>query len=480
MGRHSSDASPAAASTDAAVTVVDDEPVTRFGPLTLSRGTTRINLSAYYWLAVTSIMIFTFVPAAQTALLTTVVGVDEGEAGGVVGTAGLIAEIVLIATVGLAGAWSDRLGRRPIVVGGYTLMGLGIALTPFVGSVIPFYAARALAGVGIAMITVMITAVVTDYVRDETRGKANGFLGLCNGIGALITFFFLLKLPSIFEGSLFAGQEDSETSALRATYLVVAAVALGTALLLRLTLRGGRVSEHTEHIPITTLLKEGVREARRPGVAFSYVSAFVARADLALVGAFLTLWAQQYATRELGLSEAAGLAKAGALLGIANGVALIAAPVIGIVADRLSRKDAVLISLAIASVGYTATIFIEDPFSPLGYTIAAIIGVGQVSAVISSQVLVAEQSPVKTRGSVVGTFALSGGIGIMIAFAAGGTLYDAWRPAGPFVLFGILAGIAFVYGLIIRSKIPSVAYETIEARLAAAGQVPSGLPGAGQ
>jgi MFS family permease len=477
MGRHSAEGGAAAApvSTEAGVQVIDDEPVTKYGPLVLSRGTTRVNITAYYWLAVTAIMIFTFIPAAQTALLATVLDVPEGDQGGVVGTAGLIAEIILIATVGLAGAWSDRIGRRPIVVGGYTLMGLGVAITPFVGSVIPFYAARALASVGIAMITVMITAVVTDYVRDETRGKANGFLGLCNGIGALITFFFLLKLPSIFEGS---GLD--ETTALRATYLVVAAVALGTALLLQLTLRAGRVTEHTEHIPITTLLKEGVREAKRPGVAFSYVSAFVARADLALVGAFLTLWAQQYATNELGLSDAEGLAKAGALLGISNGVALIAAPVIGIVADRLSRKDAVLISLAIAAVGYSATIFIDNPFSPLGYVIAAIIGVGQVSAVISSQVLVAEQSPVKTRGSVVGTFALSGGVGIMIAFAVGGTLYDAWRPAAPFVLFGLLAAVAFVYGLAVRSKIPSEAYETIEARLAAAGEVPSGLPGAGQ
>ena len=435
------------------ISVLDE--ATTYGPLRLAAGVSRWNLSTYYWLAFSSIMIFTFVPAAQTALLTTVLSVPKNEQGGVVGLTGLIGEIVLIATVGLAGAWSDRLGRRPIAVAGYALMGLGIALTPFVGGLLTFYAARAVIAVGLAMITVMITAIVSDYVRDETRGKANGVLGLCNGLGAIVTFFVLLKLPNLFEG---LGLD--ETGALRATYLLVAAIALMTALFMRVGLRKGRVSDHTEHIPISTLLKEGVREARRPGVAFSYVSAFVARADLALVGAFLTLWAQQYATNELGLSEAAALAKAGALLGIANGVALIAAPVIGIVADRLSRKDAVLISLAIAAVGYTATIVIDNPFSPVGYAIAALIGVGQVSAVISSQVLVAEQSPVATRGSVIGMFALSGGIGIMIAFALGGTLYDAWRPAGPFVLFGLFAAAAFVYGLAVRSKIPNHVYDS--------------------
>ena len=425
-GRHSADGRATqvapAAGTGGDLRVVPDAPATTYGPLRLAAGVTRWNLTTYYWLAFSSIMLFTFVPAAQTALLTTVLDVPKDDQGGVVGITGLIGEVVLIA------------------VAGYLLMGLGIGLTPFVGGLLPFYAARAVIAVGLAMITVMITAIVSDYVRDETRGKANGFLGLCNGIGAIVTFFVLLKLPNLFEG---LGLD--ETGALRATYLLVAGIALVTALLMRIGLRKGRVSEHTEHIPITTLLKEGVSEARRPGVAFSYVGAFVARADLALVGAFLTLWAQQYGTDELGLSEAAALAKAGALLGIANGVALIAAPVIGIIADRLTRKDAVLISLAVAAIGYTATILIENPFSPLGYTVAALIGVGQVSAVISTQVLVAEQSPVATRGSVIGMFALCGGIGIMIAFALGGTLYDAWRPAGPFVLFGILAAVAFTF-----------------------------------
>ena len=431
-------------------------PSVSYGPLRLSTGTSRLNMSAYYWLALTSIMIFTFVPAAQTALLGVTLDVPSDQQGGVVGTAGLISEIVLILVVGLAGAWSDRIGRRPIVVGGYTLMGLGILVTPFVGSLVPFYAARALAAVGIAMISVMITAVVTDYVRNETRGKANGILGLCNGIGAVVTFFLLLRIPDRLE----AGGMPEE-QALRTTYLLVAAISLGTALLLRFTLRGGR-AVHSEHIPLKTLLREGITEGRRPGIFFSYVGAFVARADLALVGAFLTLWAQQYGVDQLGLSDAEALKKAGILLGVANGMALLAAPVIGIIADRLSRVDAVLISLAVTSIGYVSTMFIENPFSGLGYAIAALIGVGQVSAVIATQVLVAEQSPARTRGSVIGTFALCGGIGIMVAFAAGGKLYDLWRPAAPFVLFGLLAGAAFVLGLILRPHIPRVAHEDMD------------------
>jgi MFS family permease len=440
---------PPAGQSGAAAALMDATAV-RYGPLRLSPGTTRANLTTYYWLALTSIMIFTFVAAGQVTVLSAVLGVDEDQQGRLTGLLGLVAEITLIVTVAVTGAWSDRIGRRPVSVLGFALMGIALLITPFIGNVISLIASRTVAAVGIAMITVMITAVVSDYVRNETRGKANGFLGFCNGIGAVLTFFVLLQLPNLFEESL----GFTELGAIRATYVIVAVIALGTALLMRIGLRGGPAVVDAAEPPLKQLLKEGLAAGKTPGLRLSYASAFVARADLALVGAFLILWAKQYGTTELGLGETEALAKGAALVGIANGVALIGAPVIGIISDRLSRVDAVLIALGTAGVGYTATIFVDNPFSPLGYTVAAIIGLGQVSAVIASQVLVAEQAPARIRGSVIGVFALFGGIGIMIALGAGGWLFDVWRPAGPFVLFGVFALLVFAYGLAIRSKIP--------------------------
>jgi MFS family permease len=422
--------------------------ITTFGPLKLSTGTTRTNISAFYWLALSSIMLFTFLPALQAPVLTTILGIPEDQQGRITGLLGLVAEIVLIVVVAVSAAWSDRVGRRIVAVLGYVLLGVGLVLTPLVGNVIGLVGARAIAGIGIAMITGMITAIVTDYVRDETRGKANGFLGFCNGIGALITFTLLLQLPRLFE-SLGLG----EVGALRATYLVGCGLALGTALLLQLGLRPGRAVTSAEEPPIGKLLREGLAAGKDPGLSFSYASAFVARADLALVGAFLILWAQQYGQNELGLSAGEATAKAGILLAAANGTALFVAPAIGILADRIGRADAVILSLAATAIGYTATLLVSDPFSPLGYIVAAMIGVGQVSTVIASQVLVAEQAPPGIRGSVIGMFALFGGIGIMIALGVGGFLFDAWRPAGPFVLFGITALVVCIFGLIVRKRI---------------------------
>ncbi len=421
----------------------------RFGPLVMTDGTSRRNLATYYWLALSALMVFTFVPGAQAALLSTVLGIAEDDQGAVTGLLGVAAEITLIVVVAVSGAWSDRVGRRPVAVLGYAVMGLGIALTPFAPNVPLLVAARVVAGVGIAIITGMIATIIADYVRNETRGAANGILGAMNGVGVIITFTVLVALPD----RLAAGGMD-EVAALRTTYLLVAGISWATAAVMHWGLRPGLATEASEHsVPIRTLVRTGLAAGRRPGLTFSYAAAFVARADLALVGAFLILWGTQYGESVLGLTTAEALKKGGLLVAAANGTALVVAPVAGVVADRIGRTEAVIGSMAITAVGYCSTLLVTDPFSGQGYAIACLIGIGQISAVITSQVLVQEQAPEQIRGSVLGMFGLFGGIGIMIALGVGGLLFDHWRPAGPFTMFGLIALGVMVLGLVLRPRI---------------------------
>lgn len=421
----------------------------RFGPLALSPGTARSHVVTYYWLALTSIMLFTFVPGVQAALLTALLGIAEEEQGRVTGLLGVVAELVLIAVIFVAGAESDRRGRRVIATTGYAIIAVGIAITPYAGNTAALVATRAFFTIGAAMITAMITTIVSDYVQDQNRGTANGILGFCNGLGATITFVGLVQLPSLFESR---GMES--VAALRATYLIVAGLSAATALAMHLGLKPGVEIVTASRPTLRELLRVGIQAGKRPGLSFSYAAAFIARADLALAGAFLILWAQQYGENVLGLSNAEALARGGLLVAVANGVAFMVAPAIGILADRIGRVDAVLLSMGIAGVGYTATILVDNPLSGLGYGVAALIGAGQVSTVISTQVLVAEQAPPDVRGSVIGMFGLCGGIGILVALGVGGVLFDQWRPAGPFVLFGVFAFAVLTYGLIIRDRIP--------------------------
>ncbi len=59
--------------------------------------------------------------------------------------------------------------------------------------------------------------------------------------------------------------------------------------------------------------------------------------------------------------------------------------------------------------------------------------------ILTSSVPLAQQRPEHNRGAIIGTFNLSGAVGILVASVAGGWLFDHWREPGPFVAFGVLA-----------------------------------------
>jgi MFS family permease len=119
----------------------------------------------------------------------------------------------------------------------------------------------------------------------------------------------------------------------------------------------------------------------------------------------------------------------------------------------MNRANAVILAVALASLGYGSTIFVSDPTSPAIFIVAALIGIGEICGVIASGVLIAQQAPRDIRGSVIGIFSLCGTFGIMTATGIGGQLFDNWLPQGPFILFSALGWVVVIVGLIIRKRI---------------------------
>lgn len=421
--------------------------MTRFWGVALTAGVTRRNMAAYYGACFVALAAFTFIAAAQSALLD-LLGVPEDEKGSVSGHIGVAAEIVLLTAVGVFGALSDRIGRRPVFVAGFLVVALGLVLTPFAGSELELGAFRVVFALGAAAVTAMISTVVSDFARDESRGKAAGLLGVMNGVGAVLTVFVLVRLPSMFEG---AGLD--EVAATRAAYAVVAALCVGLAVWLRLALPPATLGQRETTPPLPQLLREGVRAGKDPGIALAYAAAFTSRGNLAIVGTFFTLWLQQYGEEVRGLTTTEALAKAGIVIGVAQTCALLTAPLIGKLTDTLSRVDALLVCTAVSCVGYSSTLLVTDPLGGGMYVAAVLIGIGEVGGVIASTVLIGQQAAPAVRGSVVGAFSACGAIGILVALEVGGQLFDAWRPAAPFVLFGVLSGLVTLYGLAIRKRV---------------------------
>ncbi|MEU9886288.1 MFS transporter [Sphaerisporangium sp. NPDC051011] len=414
----------------------------------LADGITKGNMWALLSMATVSTAVISFLPSAQPHILTTILGVPESSQGTTVGVLGFAAELAMILSLAWYGALADRFGRRLIVTAGMLLCAAGTALFPFAGNTAVLIALRVVFGLGVAALNAMLSTIAIDYVRTRSRGKSYGLTGVFSGVGAVIAVLVLVKLPRTLEGSGL-----SPVAATRLAFLLVAAGILLVAGLLWLTLSSVKVSETAERTPLPRLVREGVALARDPGVALSYAASFVARADLAIVVSFMTLWISDYATSERGMTSAEALAKAGAVVGVSQTVALLCAPVFGWLGDRMPRQNLVVLAQALAAVAYLSTLLVEDPLGGGMMLVAVLIGVGEIAGITTAGPLLAQQVPAEVRGAAFGVHTLCGAAGIMIISALGGVLYDTWRPAGPFVVAGVAGLLVAALGLVVRRRV---------------------------
>ena len=94
----------------------------------------------------------------------------------------------------------------------------------------------------------------------------------------------------------------------------------------------------------------------------------------------------------------------------------------------MNRVTALIITLAIAFAGYGGTYFVTDPYGGTMIFFMVLVGLSEVGCIITSSVLIAQQSPVRIRGSVIGIFNLTGAIGILVADLTYGKTSSDDRP----------------------------------------------------
>jgi MFS family permease len=402
------------------------------GPVEFAPGVSGVNAWTFLYLNFMIMPIVSFLSISQPYVLSEIIGVPPEEQGRITGLLVTMQEVVGLVLIGFLGALSDRFGRRPIYALGVLLAGAGFALYATASTQLDLYLYRFIYAVGIAAAGIMIAVTAADYPAETSRGKLSGVTGLLNGLGVGLAAGLLLPvLPTVFQA-----QGATAAEAGRYMLLVMAGLAISTAVIMQLGLKGGTPTGRSKRVSLRQALTTGLAQGRAsPRLVVCYAGSFVARADLTLVAVFVSLWLQQVGRNE-GLDSAASLKQAGAMIALIQLASLVWAPVAGTFIDRFNRLACVCAALLVAGIGYTLLGLQDHPFQPVGYLGAVLVGIGQMSVILTVTALLGQETPIDVRGSVIGFAGLCGAVGILATSLAGGYVYK-WMISGPILLTGL-------------------------------------------
>ncbi|NND36744.1 MAG: MFS transporter [Gammaproteobacteria bacterium] len=383
-----------------------------------------------------------FINASQPYLFTEVLQVPTEEQGPLAGNLTFLSEVVVVAIIGIIGAMSDKLGRKPIWSGAFLIFAIGYFLYPLAQSVEQLTAFRLFFAVGLAMNTAMLPSVINDYATEESRGRMISACFMLNGLGFILLLTPLRLLLPLFEGIA----DGDPMQAARYWLWTPAAVCLLVSTVLLIGLKPGAPAQLKKRDPMLATLKIGIKAAKRIRVSLAYAAAVVARGDMSVLSTFFVLWlTQQAISQGLPTTDASSYALKFYIL--IQVFALLWLPFMGMILDRVDRVAGVAIAMLLAGVGYFALYVMGDPLGPQMWFVAVLIGMGEMSANLASLTLIGSEAPEKGRGAVIGMFSLCGAIGILSIAKFGGYLSGLYGTIAPFLLVAFANAVVMVFAL---------------------------------
>ena len=157
------------------------------------------------------------------------------------------------------------------------------------------------------------------------------------------------------------------------------------------------------------LFVSGFSQARNPRILLSYLAAFIARGDQSVNATFLILWGTT-AGLAAGMDTAEAVKNGTIIFVLAQVAALVWAPIMGPVIDRMDRVTGLALSMLLAAIGNLAVIWLVDPRPGSGLVFFILLGIGQISVYLAAQSLIGQEAPLAKRGSVMGAFNVAGAI----------------------------------------------------------------------
>ena len=419
----------------------------KFGPVFLEPGYTPANARSYVLAALVTVGLLAFISFIQTFLLNANLHVPQNEQGRTLGLLGFSNELVSLLLVTPIGAMADKVGRRPVYVLGFLWLAVGFCFYPLARSFGALLACALFFSVGVAAVGCMMATILADIPREDSRGPFVGITGFAQGVGVVVMIVVLGSLPKRFVAN---GMDASHAAQI--TFWVAAALCVLTAIVCGFGLRKGTPSRVAQQLPLRTIIGEGAAAARRnPRIWFGYMLNFAAFADRIIIGTFFSNRLQASLVAS-GVSPEDAIDQARRPYTIANLSGLVFAIIFGLMLRKMDRITAGVVAMLVAALGYVAGGFVGDPRSASIVPVAILLGLGQVAAIVSSQVVLGREAPLDVRGAVFGLASVAASIGILFTNFAGGQLYDSVSHGAPFFLIGGVNFCIMLFGVYLMRR----------------------------
>ena len=153
----------------------------------------------------------------------------------------------------------------------------------------------------------------------------------------------------------------------------------------------------------------------------------------------------------MGLSPSESIGKVVPVIVATNLISMFWAYLFGVIIDRIDRVNAMVIAMGMGLVAYGLVFFVDSPLNYSNLPIFILISCSAIGTVIATASLIGQEAPLRQRGTVIGFSSFFGAIGILVATAIGGRLFDL-SPMGPFLLIAGINAVLFIASILIAIK----------------------------
>lgn len=338
---------------------------------------------------------------------------------------------------------SDRIGRKPVLLVSLIGSAIGYAVMASAASLTMLFIARIIAGICGASVGTA-AAYIADITPPENRSRRMGLIGAAFGVGFVlgpaiggILSQFWTKGPFWFGAGL--------------------AFLNAIAVLLILPEPEKHVKRSEAAIPADT---DVVDQTGRGGIPILVVTYFVAIAGFAIV----TMIYPQVLDRRFSLTPAQ-ISLVFVFLGLVG--AFIQGGAIGRMARRFGDYKLAAAGLLLMAISMVIMPFAQN--MPLFLLFTFGLAVGNSLAQPTLMAMASRLAASTAQGRVIGTVQSAGSLGRVVGPSAGGFMlgWDRSRPDlaygnTPFVIGGIVMGVAFLISLMLRRSPVSVAETPVE------------------